>query len=130
MPAFLISCSGKSTELRRRSTRNGHYAYIFNLDRKKLADIGTEDFIKALNAEGIPTQASYPPIHDLDVFRSGEYRKKLSGAQKSEEHAFLKQKFPETQKAAWDAVWIPQPALLGDEQDMHEIADAIAKPMI
>lgn len=110
-----------------RCTRNGHYAYIFNLERRAFADISTEDFIKALNAEGIPTQASYPPVHELDVFRSGEYRKKLSGTQKTEEHAFLKRTFPVTQKAAWDAVWIPQPALLGDEQDMHEIAEAIGK---
>jgi dTDP-4-amino-4,6-dideoxygalactose transaminase len=110
-----------------RCTRNGHYAYIFNLERSAFADISTEDFIKALNAEGVPTQASYPPVHDLDVFRNGEYRKKLSGSQKTDEHAFLKQRFPVTQKAAWDAVWIPQPALLGDEQDMHEIAGAIAK---
>jgi dTDP-4-amino-4,6-dideoxygalactose transaminase len=110
-----------------RCTRNGHYAYIFNLERNAFADIGTEDFIKALNAEGILTQASYPPVHELDVFRSGEYRKKLSGSQKTDEHAFLKQHFPVTQKAAWDAVWIPQPALLGDEQDMHEIAEAISK---
>jgi dTDP-4-amino-4,6-dideoxygalactose transaminase len=110
-----------------RCTRNGHYAYIFNLERSAFSDISTEDFIKALNAEGIPTQASYPPVHELDVFRSGEYRKKLTGLQKSDEHAFLKQRFPVTQKAAWDAVWIPQPALLGDEQDMHEIAGAIAK---
>jgi len=110
-----------------RCSRNGHYAYIFNLDRSAFAGISTEDFIKALNAEGIPTQASYPPIHELDVFRSGEYRKKLSGPQRTEEHAFLRQTFPETQKAAWDAVWIPQPALLGDEEDMREIAGAITK---
>ena len=63
-----------------RCTRNGHYAYIFNVDHGAFAGISTEDFIKALNAEGIPTQASYPPVHELDVFRSGEYRKKLSGS--------------------------------------------------
>ena len=114
-------------ELDSRCTRNGHYAYIFNLDRGAFAGISTEEFIKALNAEGIPTQASYPPIHELDVFRSGEYRKKLTGSQKTEEHAFLKQTFPETQKAAWDAVWIPQPVLLGDEEDMREIAGALTK---
>jgi hypothetical protein len=66
-------------------------------------------------------------VHELDIFRSGEYRKKLSGTQKTEEHPFLKENFPVTQKAAWDAVWIPQPALLGDDEDMHEIASALTK---
>jgi dTDP-4-amino-4,6-dideoxygalactose transaminase len=110
-----------------RCTRNGQYAYIFHVDAKQFAGISTENFIAALNAEGIPTQASYPPLHDLDCFRNGEYRKCLSGAQATEKHAFLQQKFPHTQKAAWETVWIPQFALLGDEEDMNEITSAIRK---
>lgn len=80
-----------------------------------------------MNAEGIPSQASYPPLHELHMFRNGEYRKCLSEAQAKEEHTFLKRPFPNTQRAAWETVWIPQPALLGDEQDMHEIVAAIQK---
>ena len=71
-----------------RCTRNGQYAYIFHVDGKQFAGISTENFIAALNAEGIPTQASYPPLHDLDCFRNGEYRKCLSGAQATEKHEF------------------------------------------
>ncbi len=110
-----------------RCTRNGQYAYIFHVDAKQFAGISTENFIAALNAEGIPTQASYPPVHELDCFRSGEYRKCLSGGPATEKHEFLQQRFPNTQRAAWETVWIPQFALLGDEQDMHEIAEAIRK---
>jgi dTDP-4-amino-4,6-dideoxygalactose transaminase len=110
-----------------RCTRNGQYAYIFHVDAKEFAGISTENFIAALNAEGIPTQASYPPLHDLDCFRSGEYRKCLSGPQATAKHEFLQQKFPHTQRAAWETVWIPQFALLGDDEDMHEIAGAIRK---
>lgn len=110
-----------------RCTRNGQYAYIFHVDAKQFAGITTENFIAALNAEGIPTQASYPPLHELDCFRNGEYRKCLSGAQATEKHAFLQQPFPHTQRAAWETVWIPQFALLGDEEDMNEIAAAIRK---
>jgi len=110
-----------------RCTRNGQYAYIFHVNSKEFAGISTEQFISAMNAEGIPNQASYPPLHELDMFRNGEYRKRLAGAQSTEDHAFLRQKFPHTQRAVWETVWIPQPALLGDEEDMHEIAAAIAK---
>lgn len=110
-----------------RCTRNGQYAYMFHVDREAFAGISTEKFIAAMNAEGIPNQASYPPLHDLDVFKSGEYRKKLTGRQAEETHAFLKGDFPQTYRAAWETVWIPQPALLGDEQDMHEIAAALRK---
>ncbi len=110
-----------------RCTRNGQYAYIFHVDSKEFAGISTENFIAALNAEGVPTQASYPPLHELDCFRSGEYRKRLSGSQATEKHSFLDQKFPVTQRAAWETVWIPQFALLGDGEDMNDIAAAIRK---
>ncbi len=107
--------------------RNGQYAYIFHVDSKQFAGISMERFIAAMNAEGIPNQASYPPLHDLDMFRNGEYRKRLSGAQATAEHAFLRQSFPHTHRAAWETVWIPQPALLGDETDMLEIVAGIRK---
>lgn len=114
-------------KLDERCTRNGQYAYIFHVEKREFGGISTERFIEAMNAEGIPNQASYPPLHELHMFRNNEYRKCLSGHQAKEDHAFLKQSFPNTQRAASETVWIPQPALLGDEQDMHEIAAAIAK---
>jgi dTDP-4-amino-4,6-dideoxygalactose transaminase len=110
-----------------RCTRNGQYAYIFHVNKKEFAGIATDRFIAAMNAEGIPNQASYPPLHQLHMFRNGEYRKRLCGKQAKERHAFLKQRFPATQKAAWETVWIPQPALLGDEQDVEEIAASLSK---
>ena len=110
-----------------RCTRNSQYAYIFHVNKKDFAGLPTERFIEALNAEGIPHQASYPPLHQLDMFRNGEYRKRLSGKQAKDKPKFLKGKFPVTQRAAWETVWLPQPVLLGDEEDMHEIAAAITK---
>jgi dTDP-4-amino-4,6-dideoxygalactose transaminase len=110
-----------------RCTRNGHYAYIFHFNKKHFAGISTDRFIAALIAEGIPNQASYPPIHGLEMFRNGRYLLRLSGRQAKQKHAFLKQKFPASQKAAWETVWIPQPALLGDREDMQEIVEAVSK---
>ncbi len=108
-------------------TRNGHYAYIFHYDRSAFAGVPTETFIKAMQAEGIPNQAAYPPVHKLDVFQNGEYRKRLSAQAAAGDHAFLRQPFPNTERGAWETYWIPQPALLGDEADMHEIVAAVRK---
>ena len=110
-----------------RCTRNGHYAYIFHVNSREFAGAATARLIEAMIAEGIPNQASYPPVHALDVFQNGEYRKRLCGSQAKESHAFLKASYPQTQRAAWETIWIPQPALLGDEEDMHEIAAAWRK---
>jgi len=110
-----------------RCTRNGHYAYIFHVDSKQFAGASTEKLIEAIIAEGIPNQASYPPVHALDVFQNGEYRKRLCGTQAIEPHPFLKANYPHTHRAAFETIWIPQPTLLGDEEDMHEIAAAWSK---
>jgi len=110
-----------------RCTLNGHYAYIFHVDSKEFAGISTERFIAAMNAEGIPNQAAYPEVHKLDMFQNGAYRSRLSGDQATEEHAFLKADFPNSYSAATEDYWVNQYCLLGDEQDMQEIAAAIKK---
>ena len=110
-----------------RVTRNGHYAYIFHIDTRAFAGISNEQFVDALEAEGIPTQAPYPPIHKLDVFTSGAYRDRLSGAQAQTNHDFLMDGFPNSLRGSDQTVWITQNALLGDEEDMTEIVAAIQK---
>lgn len=110
-----------------RCTLNGHYAYILHVDGKEFAGISTEQFIAAMNAEGIPNQAAYPEVHKLDMFQNGAYRSRLCGDQKDENYAFLKAKFPNSHRAATEDYWVPQYCLLGDEQDMEEIATAIKK---
>lgn len=110
-----------------RITRNGHYAYIFHYDSRAFTGVERDRFVEALEAEGLPTQAPYPPIHELDVFTSGAYRERLSGAQAAATHDFLSETFPNSERQAWETVWITQNALLGDEQDMSEIAAAIGK---
>ncbi len=110
-----------------RCTRNGHYAYIFHYDSSAFAGVPTKRFIEAMKAEGIRNQAAYPPIHALDVFQNESYRQRLSGDQANEPHKFLEAGFPQTHRAAWETYWVPQTALLGDDQDMQEIADAVKK---
>ncbi|MBI2825264.1 MAG: DegT/DnrJ/EryC1/StrS family aminotransferase [Planctomycetia bacterium] len=108
-----------------RSTRNGQYAYIFHYDGAKFAGVPTKRFIEALAAEGIPNQAAYPPVHALDLFTSGAYRSRLPNL--PEPHPSWRGAFPVTDRAAWETYWVPQYALLGDEQDVHEIAAAVRK---
>ncbi|MFZ5807778.1 MAG: DegT/DnrJ/EryC1/StrS family aminotransferase [Chloroflexota bacterium] len=110
-----------------RVTRHGYYAYIFHVDTKAFAGISVERFIAAFNAEGIPTQASYPPLHDLDVFKSGEYRTRLGEQVAQAEHPFLHRAFPNTYKAAWETVWLPNPVMLGAEEEIAMVVEAIRK---
>lgn len=110
-----------------RCTRNGQYAYIFYYDKSHFGGAPTKQFIAAMNAEGIPNQAAYPPVHGLDVFQNGSYRRRLCSDQAKEAHPFLQAEFPVTKRAAWECYWVPQYCLLGNSEDMHEIAAAIKK---
>ncbi len=110
-----------------RVTRNGNYCYIFHYDPKAFNGLTTEKFIEAFNAEGIPTQASYPPVRKLAVFQSGEYRKKLLSTQAEEKHEFLNAACPVTDDAFENTVWLVHRTLLGTEQDTADIVEAVKK---
>jgi dTDP-4-amino-4,6-dideoxygalactose transaminase len=108
-------------------TRNGHYCYIFHVNPRVFGGLSTERFIQAINAEGIPTQASYPPVHRLEIFQNGEFKKRLSPEVANQPFDFLKESYPVSQDAADNTVWMVHRTLLGDEQDMAEIVDAVRK---
>jgi dTDP-4-amino-4,6-dideoxygalactose transaminase len=110
-----------------RCTRNGHYAYIIHYDASKFGGLPIQKFIAAFNAEGIPTQASYPPIHKLDLFQNGEFRKRLSPDQAKAEFPFLHAEFPGTNRGAYETFWLPNPVMLGSDEDMQKIYEAICK---
>jgi dTDP-4-amino-4,6-dideoxygalactose transaminase len=110
-----------------RCTRNGHYAYIFHYDKRAFADLPLPKFIECLNMEGIPTQASYPPIHTLDLFRNGSFRSRLSGEQMCFDYSFLKMDYKNSFKAAFETVWLPNPVLLASENDIELVVKAIQK---
>ncbi len=110
-----------------RVTRNGHYCYIFRYDSEAFDGLGIDNFIQAFNAEGIPTQASYPPVHALDVFQNGEFRKRLAPEHAKEPFEFIQADFPVSQDAAEHTVWIVHRALLGDVGDTEEIVAAVKK---
>jgi dTDP-4-amino-4,6-dideoxygalactose transaminase len=113
-----------------RCTHNGHYAYIFHYDPGPFGGLSRKRFIEALTAEGIPDQASYPPLHALGLFTGGAYKQRLLTGNLETElrmQDVLSRGFPVSERAAYETVWIPHFALLGDDEDIHEIARAIGK---
>jgi dTDP-4-amino-4,6-dideoxygalactose transaminase len=110
-----------------RVTCNGHYCYIFHYSPEAFAGLSAERFIEALNAEGIPTQASYPPVHRLDVFQNNEFRKRLSPGHARESFLFLQGEYPVSENAAANTIWLVHAALLGSEMDTLEIVESVKK---
>jgi 3-amino-5-hydroxybenzoate synthase len=110
-----------------RCTRNGHYAYIFHYESSHFGNLPVKRFIEALEAEGISTQASYPPIHELDLFKSGEYLNRLPEERREPGKRILNGNFPNSRRAAWETVWLPHPVLLGTRNDTARVPESIRK---
>lgn len=107
--------------------RHGHYCYIFTYDPAAFSTLPTQAFIQALEAEGIPSQASYPPLHALALFSSGEYRKRLLPVHAAEQPPYQDDDFPVTNFAFENTVWLEHRALLGTQADTADIVAAVRK---
>ena len=88
--------------------RHGHYLFTFILE----ADIDREVFKKAVMAEGVPLQREYPAVHTLACIRK---------------RGFGNGEFPVSDTLASKSVWMYHHALLGDQEGVSLIAEAIKK---
>jgi len=110
-------------------TRNAYHLYMFLYDSQPFAGLPRDQFLKALEAEGIPCSGGYRPLNKgpfiESMLQSRHYRniypeKELS-AYKERNHC------PENDKLCDEAVWLTQTMLLGPRTDMDQIADAVRK---
>ena len=98
-----------------RVTNHAYHLYIFRYDPAAFGGRSRDEFIKALNAEGIPASAGYVPLNKEKVF------------EKYPEVNLRTAHLPVCDQVTQDAVWLPQYTLLGDYADMESIRDAVAK---
>jgi dTDP-4-amino-4,6-dideoxygalactose transaminase len=102
-------------------TRETNYCYVFQYrDRRVSRDL----FCAALEAEGIPCDGRfYEPVYRSDLFcASPEISPQLRDVDYRKAHC------PVSERAAYEeAVWLPQFLLIGEDQDVDDIATAIAK---
>lgn len=110
-------------------TRNAYHLYMFRYDSRHFAGLPRAAFIKALAAEGIPTQAGYSPLNKQpfldDAFSSPGFRAIYSKPRLDkwrEENVC-----PANDRLCDEGVWIVQTMLLGPRKDMDDIAEAIRK---
>ena len=72
-----------------------------------------DEFIDALNAEGVPVRPWYPhPLYANPVYKTSPYRKVAC---------------PVAEQACKDSFWLPQRTLMGSDADTNDIVRAIDK---
>jgi len=110
-------------------TRNAYHLYMFRYDPGRFAGLPRAAFIKALAAEGIPTQVGYSPLNKQpfldDAFSAPGFRTIYSKARIDEWRD--RNECPQNDRLCTEAVWIVQTMLLGSRQDMEDIAEAVRK---
>jgi len=111
-------------------TTHAYHLYILRYDAEAFRGLPRDTFVKALRAEGIPCSAGYRPLYKEEFVRKAiETRafQKLFGRTRLNEY-LSDIHCPVTEKACNEqAVWIPQPVLLGTKKDMNNIVEAIQK---
>ncbi|MGH3491005.1 MAG: DegT/DnrJ/EryC1/StrS family aminotransferase [Actinopolymorphaceae bacterium] len=101
-------------------TAHGRHLFVF-----RLPGVGAERrdaFVKALAAEGIPCSGGYQGLH-----RTSALRAEIASITGRLGQPYPEPKLPVTELLASDTVWLPQPVLLGTEEDIHDVATAIEK---
>ncbi len=109
-----------------RVTRHAYHLYIFRYDPAGFGGRPRDEFLRALNAEGIPSSAGYVPLYKEIVFQ----RKTAGVGAWCRAGRFVdygKVQCPVCEQVCTDAVWLFQSMLLGEQQDMDDIVEAIAK---
>ncbi|MFD0867615.1 DegT/DnrJ/EryC1/StrS family aminotransferase [Paenibacillus residui] len=104
-----------------RITTHAHHLYMFKIASGLTDRISKEDVIAKLNAEGIPVAAGYVPLN-----------KNKAVLAEIEKWTGERREFscPVSEKASEkEVLWIVQNMLLGDEQDIQDIAHGVRKVM-
>jgi dTDP-4-amino-4,6-dideoxygalactose transaminase len=111
------------------ATRNAYHLYMFRYDKTQFANLARAQFLKALEAEGIPCSGGYSPLNKepflKNTFDSRAYRAIYSAKQLMEWTE--RNQCPANDRLCEEAVWFTQTMLLGRREDMDQIAEAIRK---
>jgi dTDP-4-amino-4,6-dideoxygalactose transaminase len=109
-----------------RVTRHAYHLYVFRYDPSGFGGKSREEFLRAMNAEGIPCSAGYVPLYKEVVFQ----RKSAgqgSWCQAGRHVDYAAVECPVCEQVCADAVWLFQTLLLGTKDDMDDISRAIGK---
>lgn len=108
-------------------TRHSYHIYVLRFDAAEFG-ITREEFARALLAEGIPCSTGYAaPLYKSPVFLEQRFHANGAPLASAIEYAGFAERCPQAERAGREAVWIEHRLLLGEEQDMDDIARAVAK---
>ena len=110
-------------------TRNAYHLYMFRYDAAGFGGLARTQFLKALQAEGVPASSGYSPLTKepsvVETLAGRGYQRLYGEAELA--RLAERNRCPENERLCSEAVWLTQTMLLGPRTDMDQIAEAIRK---
>jgi dTDP-4-amino-4,6-dideoxygalactose transaminase len=106
-----------------RVTRHAWHIFVFRYQSEAFGGLSREKFLEALQAEGIPCAPGYLPLNQSPALLGG-----LESLRSLLDEVPPPRACPVAERVCTqEAVWLSQNQLLGDERDMNDVANAVAK---
>jgi dTDP-4-amino-4,6-dideoxygalactose transaminase len=111
-------------------TKHAFHLYAFRIEPDSFG-LSREDFLAALAAEGVPCSGGYSlPIYRNPMFVTNDFYANGAPLSPREPHVnFAKyvERCPAAEKACQEVVWVEHRVLLGEANDVEDVARAIEK---
>jgi perosamine synthetase len=113
-------------------TRAAFHLFPFRYKKEKFSGLPRAEFIKALEAEGIPCSKGYAPLNNMpylnNAFQSKNFQKMYPKEMLDFETYLQQNQCPENDILCnEEAIWLGQNMLLAEKSDMNDIHNAIEK---
>jgi dTDP-4-amino-4,6-dideoxygalactose transaminase len=105
-----------------RVTCHSYHKFIFRYQSGAFGNLSRPDFLKALQAEGIPCHPGYEPMYRSPAFKINAATHPFAGR-----IDYSQLRLPGVEQACSEAVWLDQRMFLASQQDMDDVAAAILK---
>jgi dTDP-4-amino-4,6-dideoxygalactose transaminase len=109
-----------------RITCHAYHLFTFRYAPEGFGGRSYADFLRALNAEGIPCSGGYVPLYKERLF-ARLAQKQGAWCQAGRTIDYPNLSLPVCEAVCQDTVWMQQNLLLGTERDMQDIAEGIAR---
>lgn len=112
-----------------RLTTQAIYQFVFKYDAREFGGASRDRFVAALEAEGIPSDGLfYEPIYRSALFNVDPRDFPALESRGANGLPWAKTRCPIAERAAYvESVWLPHQLLLGSEQDVDQIVEAVEK---
>jgi dTDP-4-amino-4,6-dideoxygalactose transaminase len=106
-----------------RVTCHAYHLFIFRYDAAHFGGLPRREFLRVLNAEGVPCGSGYTPLYRENAFRPSRDTHPFAG-----ERDYAAVRCPVAERACTEeGVWLVQSLLLGTRGDMDDVVAAVRK---